>query len=78
MESWEKQKAMPTADFHLDSDITDPAEDLLARLGPDRAIAELEAKLDANSNDTEAWRELTLIQTRLTDLLARISERVSH
>lgn len=79
MQSWEEQKGSPTESFHLDPEkLIDPVEDLLARLGPDGAIADLETKLDKNPDDAEARRELNLIHNRLVDIVAQISNRVSH
>ncbi|MFA5997815.1 MAG: hypothetical protein WC814_00230 [Candidatus Paceibacterota bacterium] len=74
---WMREQRANSPEFHPDpSKEGDPAEDLLRREGTEGAIDTLREELRKNPGNAEAQRQLTLIETRLEDLLKRIRGRV--
>lgn len=67
------------AEFHPDPNkTTDPVETLIDRLGPEAALAEIEANLDQNPDDAEARRQATLVVKLLEDRLKNIKDKLQH
>ena len=82
MSTWEEQKERPTENFHLDpTKEIDPVETLVAELGREGALSEVEGRLDENPNDEEARRQAALLINRSEDIAraaARLKSRTQH
>ena len=59
----------------------DPVEKLVAEIGIEGALADINARLDVNPDDAEARRQATLIISRADDIArnaAALKQRTQH
>lgn len=82
VEQWQQQKGHPTEGFHMDPNKEiDPVEKLVAEIGIEGALADINARLDVNPDDAEARRQATLIISRADDIArnaAALKQRTQH
>ncbi len=74
-EEWKVQ----SADFHADPEkLVDPVEDLIRKVGPENAVAQVMENLEKNPDDPELRRQAALLANRLDDLAAKIRKTTSN
>lgn len=72
-------RASRGAEFHPDPEKqVDPAERLIEKLGPDGAVDEITARLEADPSNEELRRQANLLLNRLDELVEKFRRKISH
>ncbi|HEY4500974.1 MAG TPA: hypothetical protein VJI70_01765 [Candidatus Paceibacterota bacterium] len=76
---WEKQKKTldKSPDFHL-GEVVDPVQELIDRVGWERAIIEIESELDEKPDDQETRRRATLIIKLNEERMEKLKGKLQH